>query len=1000
MRFILPLITALLLLHSINVYSQNEKSPYHSAWYSADNDMLPQNSVKSIIKDKYGYIWLATEAGLVSYDGRHFNVYNNQNVKGLTYNRMYLFQGSALKDSIYLWNNSLSYILISNHKVSVIPQNKIPKKYRKYNYTEKVPKRMLKFHVGDGYYDIDDNYIKYIDLNNKIQWQIFYKNTWQLSFFLSKEKLYAIDVEGKSLSFNSGYTSDIIISGRANNDKTLIANDVAQQTFFYIKKSLYMLQDNNGSLALMPVLKDYDLTKSNITCAYLDTKTDNLYLGSENNGLLVIKKKQFKALLGPDKSGYYYSQLPYSDSTVMTSSGEIFSTAKVEKKYDFRDKTDTFVMVRDINGNIWLKLSTLLYCFKKETDFNTFTKWEFSNGITQIFENKDGKIFVGLSINGKRAGKLYVMNPKDKTQKFISFMPLNFGPTYTVQNEDNVLWIGSETGLFKLHISGKKVEVIKAFSGKYIRSLKFEGQDKIWVTTYDSGFYLYDIALHKATAFPLDLQKNLLSSHYIAEDKNGYLWIPTNKGLYQCSKDNLMRFAAGKTKNVYYQHYDMTDGFLTNEFNGGCQPGGLYLKNGFFSFPSMKGIVFFNPNNIVPNLPDSPINFVKAEIDGLQTEFKHDTLLLNQNFGRLNLYLSSPYYGNAANLNIYVKIAGPVFQNWRPYDQDGITLSTLPPGTYRVYARKLSGFNAKYIYKSLVIIVPEAYWQTTYFKVAIGILLLSLCAYTIKIRTRYIARKNILLQEKISEQTYQLRKTITTLRKTSTKLKNEIGNQKKLIATITHDIKSPLRFLALTGKHVYQNMAVANENDPETEAMQENIKSIYTSSSQLYNFVDNLLEYAKISDEETSSAPYSLYKLVEEKIKIFLAIADSKRIKIDNDIDEQLMTGANRLLIAIIIHNLLDNSIKNTLNGKITFTAQKDNKNTTLVVKDTGRGMDAVAIQFYLDKSAKKKKEKGRTGTGLKMIGDLIVMLEGSINIVSQVGEGTAVTITFPNRNI
>ncbi len=41
---------------------------------------------------------------------------------------------------------------------------------------------------------------------------------------------------------------------------------------------------------------------------------------------------------------------------------------------------------------------------------------------------------------------------------------------------------------------------------------------------------------------------------------------------------------------------------------------------------------------------------------------------------------------------------------------------------------------------------------------------------------------------------------------------------------------------------------------------------------------------------------------------------------------------------------------------------------------------------------------KGKTGMGLKMIGDLIIMLEGTIDIKSQLGIGTEITLVFPDR--
>src|SRR5690606_14824613 len=71
----------------------------------------------------------------------------------------------------------------------------------------------------------------------------------------------------------------------------------------------------------------------------------------------------------------------------------------------------------------------------------------------------------------------------------------------------------------------------------------------------------------------------------------------------QVAKKSLYEYAANKIGNVYYQYYDKSAGFYTNEFNGGCYPCAVKQSNGQFYFPSLRGIVSFNPNSVYPKLP-------------------------------------------------------------------------------------------------------------------------------------------------------------------------------------------------------------------------------------------------------------------------------------------------------------------------------------------------------------------------------------------------------------
>ena len=112
--------TALLLL--LFIYQSNfSQEKYHTTWYSADTNHLPQNSVKSITPDKYGFLWLSTENGIVRYDGQNFKTYNGENVKNLTGNRMRFFNGSIHKDSIIIINEKGETLLIHERSVKRIP---------------------------------------------------------------------------------------------------------------------------------------------------------------------------------------------------------------------------------------------------------------------------------------------------------------------------------------------------------------------------------------------------------------------------------------------------------------------------------------------------------------------------------------------------------------------------------------------------------------------------------------------------------------------------------------------------------------------------------------------------------------------------------------------------------------------------------------------------------------------------------------------------------------
>ncbi|MEF9478677.1 hypothetical protein OWR28_14110 [Chryseobacterium sp. 1B4] len=83
------------------IYLNISGQRHTSSWYNIDNG-LPQSSAKAIVKDKYGFIWISTENGLVRYDGSSFITFNNFRVNNLHFGE---FIGDPLLDSITVLNN-------------------------------------------------------------------------------------------------------------------------------------------------------------------------------------------------------------------------------------------------------------------------------------------------------------------------------------------------------------------------------------------------------------------------------------------------------------------------------------------------------------------------------------------------------------------------------------------------------------------------------------------------------------------------------------------------------------------------------------------------------------------------------------------------------------------------------------------------------------------------------------------------------------------------------
>ena len=112
-------LTVFLLVSNV-IYSQNN---YFEEWFSADTDHLPQNSVKSIAPDKYGFVWMTTENGLVRFDGENFKNFNNNTMELQSNRFLYLF-GNIKKDALYAFTDERAdFVSITKRKVNKIKKS-------------------------------------------------------------------------------------------------------------------------------------------------------------------------------------------------------------------------------------------------------------------------------------------------------------------------------------------------------------------------------------------------------------------------------------------------------------------------------------------------------------------------------------------------------------------------------------------------------------------------------------------------------------------------------------------------------------------------------------------------------------------------------------------------------------------------------------------------------------------------------------------------------------
>jgi K+-sensing histidine kinase KdpD len=273
---------------------------------------------------------------------------------------------------------------------------------------------------------------------------------------------------------------------------------------------------------------------------------------------------------------------------------------------------------------------------------------------------------------------------------------------------------------------------------------------------------------------------------------------------------------------------------------------------------------------------------------------------------------------------------------------------------------------------------------------------LFLIVFTIfKIRIKRQEQKKRELEEIIAIRTRKLSKAVSKLEYTKEQLRKESVQQKKLLKTISHDIVTPIKFLSITAQKLYEN----HEHDRYIQ--KKYFERFYKSSLEFYNFVKTLKEYAEIYNNSDKNEIYNIYELVKTKQALFEGAAKEQNVVIINNVQNPTYSRINQNVIAVIIHNLIDNAIKNTTNGIIELYTFEYSRTFFLEVKDTGKGMSKEQMIYYeklQDNIENEKLVLQKYSLGLHLILQLLMMINGKIEFKNNIPQGTIVSIKIKKQ--
>ncbi|HYG03672.1 MAG TPA: ATP-binding protein [Chryseosolibacter sp.] len=987
-----------LVLFCHNIYGQSHRFQQYRVEHG-----LPSDVIKDVSRDDLGFVWIATDDGLVKYDGIRFTTYksalNSQFAKGFIRTKDNRLLVVADMDLLEVINKVDTVVFISLIRGTRNPTDSTISFPRTF-YEDKrgeiwmgEPQAIVRY---------DGKGIKRYRFENKYASTVFIRS---FSFFENDaHELFAITYEGVVFYYDRekdsftltgsvlpGPISDVLYfdhalwlasfqgvfvaqsTGRAISDleKRFEISEVSDLELNADSTQLWVSTYNEKVHLLQRDEKLWNVTTmpfqfSDVNRSYVDP--NGLVWCATDKGVILIQEKMF--LLPQDQSSSHYIESIAFDEfdSVLYYCAKEFLYA-LDYKTDkgtiaYSDRSGYFQSLQVNRHGLWAANRTSILLFKKGKLYRT---WDFSNEgnfISDIYADKLNNLWISQSGNDKAL----VINDELEVQRY--------NVPFTGDNSINLIR-AADDGIY-LGSNGIRNYLFFKPTGGAFTNVSIEPP-----FTVDGDFNVNGLVV----------QQNRI-------------WIASTVGLLTLEGEVLRRVDIGEKFSrepvASIRKFDTTTILFSNSF-------GLFrfdVNTGeFWLYDENTGL----PSNTIPDQGIFVDPFQKVWIGTsyglaytdrfINTEEKTPTVYcietkINGQTRKLSQQHRVPYDAFIDLHFTSITFPEKVDFHWRMNDdsvwhrmEKGVlSLNNLHSGNYKLQVRGKGMSKSWSDTTTVSFSVAKPYWQTAGFIFAVIILIGIIAWISYMISAHIMEKRKGLLQNLVNSRTYELQQVNEELRLRNTELD-------RFVYSASHDLSAPLK--SLMGLiNVARMERPGNTHDQYLKMMERSVL-------KLDQFIREVVSYSRNSRMPLKLERFNFATLVENVLQDFQYSPNfiSIQFVINDDTDSQMVCDITRL--KIILNNLISNAINFQRSEKnvkpfVKIHLTMHDGHYVITVEDNGRGIGKEHVDKIFDMFYRASEDSQGSGLGLYILKESVTKLDGSISVTSVLHEGTTFKIRLP----
>ncbi len=220
----------------------------------------------------------------------------------------------------------------------------------------------------------------------------------------------------------------------------------------------------------------------------------------------------------------------------------------------------------------------------------------------------------------------------------------------------------------------------------------------------------------------------------------------------------------------------------------------------------------------------------------------------------------------------------------------------------------------------------------------------------------------------------------------------------RLFANISHELRTPLTLIKGSISEILLRKTISQEESNSVHRIAQNTDALISLSDR----ISEIARYER-SFYESEKVDINLKAFLTSILSSIQATAIEKSISFQADfqVDQDLNAHLDDKMLKAVIDGLLLNAIRYTSrNGTVYFKVKANGDLLTILIRDTGKGIDKKDLpniykDYYRTSNPSERDDSG-FGLGLHLIKKLMESVDGTIDIESELGNGTTVEVRIP----